>query len=1358
MSKLFSFSRTQVIIIITVSVMLILGAAYIFIYIPNHKRRVEELRFRCLQNVQANIKAKRDNSVALLKNLLVTHMLNRENYDRRTLRNYISEYSMDNFTLMQPSPAKGVPGIDTEIKNIPDHTLEAIDAKYADNVMITLIHDQLNIFLTKGEYSIGMKYTLNQFFGTLLPLDTYDQYLVLLDTSIIYQTFETGITKIQADSLPTRQGAFSRDQVKDVVIGGTQYKLFAQQLNLDKASVLTVIGLLKKQTYQEEKNELPGNVVIFLMIISITTILILPWIKLYQIGGQDRLTAADGMLTFPIAMLFISILFFTSFKYNFGFGRARPNSEDSKKKLAAELESAFMRDVKQAYNDLTLLDKRFRECSRKESLTGENVIPGLGMIKKIFNERNIDRVFWLDGSGHELASWTSFAQNAPAGIFSNREYFKNIKVGKPFFLKKGEKSSMYLEPVISWVSGKFVSAISKPSGEDTIAAMSFNLKTSDQSILPSGLSYCIIDEKGKVLYHSNSSRNLNEDLFSELTEPETLRSSVLARSNVFFKSSYRGKRYDIYAKSFDNLPFYVVVFEDTQMKVNRDMNVSYFCFFMLLVLFLIIIVELLLVFLLSYQSSYFKKHYFDISWIGPDVRFHNQYVLSIGWNILNILLLWVIYNYVHFLEFLAIQLVSVTTIVLFLNYQYQFFYKNKQADTAKFKTWVSWALIGMILFITLIALFFLPKCPVSLLIYELCLIMLIGIIRVSRYKWEWILDKRWRFQPVRDLSHSFSVMVFSALIITSGIPVAVLFIVSNTQELKMLARYRHKQFADELIRQYPTLGYMDVQPAAKSSKIKIPNAFSDGNWIKDVAIVNTLNFETSRDTEFVEKARLDTMYYQLIPYHADVTPNLSEFNHSSSTGYSYYYDDGLNITYLRLQSGNYLRITSTRLQYENSLDIANNKKNALLYLSVFALTLFACWAILHQILRKLFAMDFPAQDYWNKVDDLILSKPDLNSLLFILGAPGSGKMRVIKKMLADNKFPRLVKKEDSDEFKSVPVTCDDYEELDLFQIPENLDDEEVKEWKKSVSRVYLSEKPLIIVNHFEYDIKNPATNHYKLELLEKLMQKKDSKIMIVSTVHPMHFLDSLSNQLQPGKPSESLTQNDRERWQVILGHFRIVVHQLKVGTWEDAITYPQGLRILSEETNHGHFLVKMQDPIQTEFKKMTALTNAEGSGVAAKIGISAHYFYTYVWQSLTKEEKFLLYDLAEDGLINPYDDYNITILISKGLIIRKNGLLKLFNEGFRNFILTAIGNSEVRLIRNQIRESGNWGKLKTPLTVIAVAVLVFLYASQNEVYSEIIKYVGVITVVVPTVYKIFGALESVFAAKNLLGDRKSNTS
>jgi len=147
-------------------------------------------------------------------------------------------------------------------------------------------------------------------------------------------------------------------------------------------------------------------------------------------------------------------------------------------------------------------------------------------------------------------------------------------------------------------------------------------------------------------------------------------------------------------------------------------------------------------------------------------------------------------------------------------------------------------------------------------------------------------------------------------------------------------------------------------------------------------------------------------------------------------------------------------------------------------------------------------------------------------------------------------------------------------------------------------------------------------------------------------------------------------------------------------------------------------------------------TDTLNDSVIFKLQITSHYFYSYIWQSLTKEEKFLLYDLAEDGLVNSFDDYNLSMLICKGLIVKHHGTLMLFNKGFRNFILTAIGSTEVNRIKEQVKDNGNWGNLRAPLNLAIIAILVFLIASQQEAYTQIITYITALGAGVPAVLRI----------------------
>ena len=86
--------------------------------------------------------------------------------------------------------------------------------------------------------------------------------------------------------------------------------------------------------------------------------------------------------------------------------------------------------------------------------------------------------------------------------------------------------------------------------------------------------------------------------------------------------------------------------------------------------------------------------------------------------------------------------------------------------------------------------------------------------------------------------------------------------------------------------------------------------------------------------------------------------------------------------------------------------------------------------------------------------------------------------------------------------------------------------------------------------------------------------------MILSTVHPVSFLDSIMEQsIDP--TDKSAPGQDLERWHVLLGHYRIIVLPLQQSmsnhidnSWES----------IYKETQHTHFLIKIQ-PYAIEIAK-----------------------------------------------------------------------------------------------------------------------------------------------------------------------------
>ena len=62
----FLISKSQVSFFTTIVALIVLASLYVFIYIPDNEKAVQQQRFRALQNIDRNIHSKLENSAALL--------------------------------------------------------------------------------------------------------------------------------------------------------------------------------------------------------------------------------------------------------------------------------------------------------------------------------------------------------------------------------------------------------------------------------------------------------------------------------------------------------------------------------------------------------------------------------------------------------------------------------------------------------------------------------------------------------------------------------------------------------------------------------------------------------------------------------------------------------------------------------------------------------------------------------------------------------------------------------------------------------------------------------------------------------------------------------------------------------------------------------------------------------------------------------------------------------------------------------------------------------------------------------------------------------------------------------------------
>ncbi len=132
--------------------------------------------------------------------------------------------------------------------------------------------------------------------------------------------------------------------------------------------------------------------------------------------------------------------------------------------------------------------------------------------------------------------------------------------------------------------------------------------------------------------------------------------------------------------------------------------------------------------------------------------------------------------------------------------------------------------------------------------------------------------------------------------------------------------------------------------------------------------------------------------------------------------------------------------------------------------------------------------------------------------------------------------------------------------------------------------------------------------------------------------------------------------------------------------------------------------------------------------------------YFSIWNGLEKREQYLVYDLAQDGLANYKNMGVINNLISKGILKYKNMQLELFNSSFNNFVLTNIDREESLQIEHESKKSGNWSNLQLPIIMIIFALFAFLFITQQDVFNDIIAWLGTAMISLPLLLRSLSSL------------------
>lgn len=182
-----------------------------------------------------------------------------------------------------------------------------------------------------------------------------------------------------------------------------------------------------------------------------------------------------------------------------------------------------------------------------------------------------------------------------------------------------------------------------------------------------------------------------------------------------------------------------------------------------------------------------------------------------------------------------------------------------------------------------------------------------------------------------------------------------------------------------------------------------------------------------------------------------------------------------------------------------------------------------------------------------------------------------------------------------------------------------------------------------------------------------------------------------------------------------------------------------------EELNSTEYLSRLS-PLYKEFNLRKNMHAGYAGDVNDNLLIDLQtvtiHFYRDIWTSFSPEEKVMVFDLAEEGLMNTSNYLTLFGLIRKGIIVREEGVFYLINESFRHFVLSSVSKKEMAKAENEIDEKSIWKDFQGPILVLMAALLWFvLYANQDQ-FGHVFPMITALATGIPTLIKLFSLFVS----------------
>lgn len=357
-----------------------------------------------------------------------------------------------------------------------------------------------------------------------------------------------------------------------VEIAGVGYRMFAQPCCRTEpidvgggravSSGFVVIGLADTEAMRIASWTISPVLVLFGVAGVMAALVGWPFLKCALMGVQQRITRRDvvSLGTSSIFGLALATILLLSIA---AYARLSADVTAQLDALADRIHEEFDAEVKRAANQARVMTEALRgancvtEPAVKAARTGKGKyadpcweITGRWSRRDGLPSHDEGYEGYL---GFSLVDVDGFQRVKSAGTPANRRQV--LVIERDYFLQTVDQRGIwqveacpdgcFLESHWSWITGKPQVVLARPTGIAAlpVATLAIPMRSVIDPVLPPGFEFAIVDQDGKVQFHSDSQRNVHENLLLETDRNARLQSLILAHGEGSLNTSYWGRPY-----------------------------------------------------------------------------------------------------------------------------------------------------------------------------------------------------------------------------------------------------------------------------------------------------------------------------------------------------------------------------------------------------------------------------------------------------------------------------------------------------------------------------------------------------------------------------------------------------------------------------------------------------------------------------------------------------------------------------------------------------------------------------------------------------------------------------------------------